>query len=203
MIGSPRKLNAVIFDFDGTLVDTMPLHYRAYRDVFLSHGVDLTFEHFVAVTGGKAAETIPLMAGRPLDAVKVEEIHRKKKERVRMLFEKENVIRLRTSMLLELLRERIPIALASAGSREGILLLLRRLQWDGVFQAIVTGEDVLNGKPAPDAFLAAAQALKVNPEECLVFEDTDAGVAAANAAGMSWIDVRQSMTLPLLAKCPR
>lgn len=198
MTPSAAKLSAVIFDFDGTLVDTMPIHYRAYREVFADYGVELTLEHFLTVTGGKASETIPRMAGRPLDPATVAEIHRRKKLRVGALFASEDIVRLRTSMLLEALRGRVPLALASAGSREGIELVLNRLNWRSAFSVLVTGEDVANGKPAPDAFLVAARSLEVPAAECLVFEDTDAGVAAAQAAGMSWIDVRQGMGIPLV-----
>jgi beta-phosphoglucomutase family hydrolase len=197
MFFSSRKISAAIFDFDGTLVDTMPIHYRAYRDVLAGYGVELAFDHFVAVTGGKALETIPRMAGRALDTTTVAEIHRKKKELVREFFMTEHIVQLRTSMLLELVRGKMPIALASAGSREGIQIILARLGWDSVFRTLISGEDVMNGKPAPDAFLAAARGLGVDPHECLVFEDTAAGIAAAKSAGMEYIDVRDSLALPV------
>ena len=197
LLGSDTELEAVVFDFDGTLVDTMPLHYRAYRDVLHGYGISLTMERFLLVTGGKASETIPRMAGRALTPREVEQIHRAKKERVATLFATEEIVRLHTSIILRLLAGRLPLALASAGSRDGILLILNRLGWATFFNSIVTGEDVVHGKPAPDAFLLAAAQMNVRANACLVFEDTDAGIEAARRAGMACIDVRQPMALPV------
>jgi beta-phosphoglucomutase-like phosphatase (HAD superfamily) len=193
MIIQKDKISAIIFDFDGTLVDTMPMHYRAYRDTLHEFGYQLTEEHFKEVIGGKASESIPKMVGQPLTKEKIEEIHRCKKVRVQALFEKEGIVCLKTSILLPVFWSKFPLALASAGSRQGIEVLLKRLGWRKYFDVVVTGEDVQRGKPAADAFNRAADLLGVAREECLVFEDTDAGVQAALNANMSYIDVRNPL----------
>jgi HAD superfamily hydrolase (TIGR01509 family) len=90
----------------------------------------------------------------------------------------------------------LPIALASSGSRSGIDVILERLGWRDRFDAIVTGQDVARGKPAPDIFLRAAERLGIAPPRCLVFEDTDDGVAAARAAQMAVFDVRRAQARP-------
>jgi len=186
----PMTIAAVIFDFDGTLVDTMPLHFEAYRRTFAEMDLELTREAFDANIGGNARETIPkLLAGRaaPSD---LERIHRRKKEIVRELLAGGPIPVLQTAELLDAFDGRMPMALASSGSRQGIEIVLDRFGWTRYFEAVITGEDVEHGKPAPDLFLLAAEKLKARPDVCLVFEDTDAGVEAARAAGMRVIDVR-------------
>jgi beta-phosphoglucomutase-like phosphatase (HAD superfamily) len=109
------------------------------------------------------------------------------------LFTSADIPVLATAALLPVLHGRLPIALASSGSRSGIELVLRRLDWNRYFHAVVTGADAAHGKPAPDLFLLAAERIAVAPARCLVFEDTDDGVAAARAAGMAVFDVRRAV----------
>ena len=185
-------IQAAIFDFDGTLVDTMPLHYEAYRRVFAGCGIELSRDDFYGNIGGKASETIPkFLRGRPCP-VSVQVLHARKKELVADLLKQEPIPVLQTAMLLDVFRYRVPMALASSGSREGIDIVLGRLGWQSLFSAIVSGEDAENGKPAPDIFLLAAQRLRVSPGACIVFEDTDEGIAAARRAGMRVFDVRDA-----------
>jgi beta-phosphoglucomutase family hydrolase len=193
VISSTTQIAAAIFDFDGTLVDTMPLHYEAYRRVLAEEGIELTPEQFYSNIGGNARETIPkLLAGRPC-AVPPAELHARKKQLVGRLLAEDPIPVLETAKLLPVLHTRMPLALASSGSRPGIEIVLTRYDWHRYFQAVVAGEDAPRGKPAPDLFLLAAEKLGVSPEGCLVFEDTDAGVEAARNAGMQVFDVRRAM----------
>ena len=190
MTTKETTIDAVIFDFDGTLVDTMPVHFEAYRRTFAEMNLELTREAFYESIGGNARETIPkLLAGRaaPLDLAA---IHQRKKQIVSELLTSEPIPVLPAAQLLSAFAGRLPIALASSGSRPGIELVLERFGWRDYFSAIVTGEDVPNGKPAPDLFLRAAEKLGVPAKTCLVFEDTTPGVEAAAAAGMRVFDVR-------------
>lgn len=183
-------VDAVIFDFDGTLVDTMPVHYEAYRRAFAEMDLALSRDDFYRNSGGNARETIPkLLAGRRAPR-SLPEIHARKKEILGQLLSEGPIEVLQTSQLLDAFLGRLPMALASSGSRAGIELILDRLGWRHYFAAVVTGEDVPHGKPAPDLFLMAAQQLDIERSRCLVFEDTDAGVAAARTAGMHVYDVR-------------
>lgn len=194
----------LIFDLDGTLVDTMPIHYRAYQRTFAEAGIELTPEDFFRNIGGKASETIPrFLRGRSC-ARSVDELHARKQELARQLLRTEDIPVLAAAELVTAFRGALPIALASSGSRSGIEVILDRLGWRDHFDAIVTGQDAARGKPAPDIFLLAAERLAVPPGRCVVFEDTDDGVAAGCAAGMAVFDVRRaqapsSVALALLA----
>ncbi len=183
-------LLAGIFDLDGTLVDSMPLHYEAYRRVFAVLGVDLAREHFMESAAGVASETIPrLLAGRDV-AVSTAEIHRRKVEMAASLLRESPPVVLQAANLLDLLEGKVPMAIASSGTRSSVMATLDSLGWAPRFDAIVTGDDVARGKPAPDQFLLAAEQLHVPPSACLVFEDSDAGLVAAKAAKMQTFDIR-------------
>ncbi len=183
---------AAIFDFDGTLVDTMPLHYEAYRLVFKELGIDLSRSDFYDNIGGTARETIPKFLRGRAATCSTEEIHTRKKTAFAQLLATVPIPVLETAKLLDVMHGKYKIALASSGSRLGIEHILHRLNWVRYFDAIVTGEDAARGKPAPDLFLIAAEHLKVAPAECIVFEDTDAGVLGAVNAGMRVFDVRKT-----------
>ena len=183
---------AALFDFDGTLVDTMPLHFQAYREVLAEVDVELTPDAFFCNIGGNARESIPkFLRGRSC-TLSIAEIHARKKERIRQLLAGGDIPILETAKLLEVFSGRLAMGLVSSGSRPGIEVVLDRLNWRRHFGAIVTGEDTVLGKPAPDLFLLGAERLGVAPEHCIAFEDTDAGVAAAENAGMRTFDVRQT-----------
>jgi len=183
-------LDAAIFDFDGTLVDTMPLHYEAYRRTFADVGIELSEDDYYGQVGGTWRETIPkFLRGRPC-SISPSEIHERKQRVVLALFEVEHIPQLAVTELLPLLHGRTPMAIASSGSRASIELIVRKLDWTRFFDAIVTGEDVARGKPAPDLFLLAAERLDIAAPRCLVFEDNDDGIRAARAAGMHIFDVR-------------
>jgi HAD superfamily hydrolase (TIGR01509 family) len=190
MLPQMTRYDAVLFDFDGTLVDTMPLHFEAYRRSFAEMGVELSHDDFYDNIGGTGLETIPrFLRGRPAP-LSTEEIHRNKKRILLDLLERAELTRLPTSHLLPLLHGRVPMAVATSGARVGVEKMLARLGWESYFAAVVTAEDVVHGKPAPDLFLAAAASLNVPIARCLVFEDTDDGVAAAMTAGAAVVDVR-------------
>ena len=197
-MGDPSAVpaRALIFDFDGTLVDTMPLHYESYRQTFAEVGIALAPEDFYANIGGVARETIPrFLRGRPC-AQSIAELHARKQVVAHELLRSAELPVLAAAELLRAFHGTLPIALASSGSRSGIDVVLDRLGWRSLFDAIVTGADVARGKPAPEIFLLAAERLGIAPRSCLVFEDTDDGVAAARAAHMAVFDVRRAHAAP-------
>jgi HAD superfamily hydrolase (TIGR01509 family) len=189
-----RRLNAVLFDFDGTLVDTMPLHYEAYRRTFSEMGLDLTPDEFYPHIGGTGPETIPKFLGGRATSWSVAQIHDRKKLAFLEILNEVEIPQLPAARLLPLLHGRVPMAVSSSGARIGVLTMIERLGWNGYFDAVVTAGDAARGKPAPDLFLKAAELLGIPPEECLVLEDTDDGAAAGRAAGAVVIDLREMTT---------
>jgi HAD superfamily hydrolase (TIGR01509 family) len=191
---------AALFDFDGTLVDTMPLHYQAYREVLAEVDIELTPEDFYGNIGGNARESIPkFLRGRSC-TLSTADIHARKKQRIGELLATGEIPVLETAKLLEVFSGRLTMGLVSSGSRPGIDVVLDRLNWRRHFAAIVTGEDTVHGKPAPDLFLLGAERLGIKPELCIAFEDTDAGVASARNAGMRVFDVRRTLA-PSAREC--
>jgi HAD superfamily hydrolase (TIGR01509 family) len=188
-----HNFDAVLFDFDGTLVDTMPLHYQAYKTAFAEIGIDLKPEDFYNNIGGKATDTIVKFLGGRESPVPTKEIHLRKKQALKSLIDNQPIVVLETAKLLPLLAQHFKIGLVSSGASEGIYRMLGKLQWEKYFEVVITGDDVILGKPNPESYLVAANRLKVLPENCLVFEDTDDGILAAENAGMATFDVRKTI----------
>jgi beta-phosphoglucomutase family hydrolase len=179
-----------IFDLDGTLVDTMPLHYRAWeqamRQVGLREPLD---EEFFYSLGGvptkRVAELIAKHYGLTIDSQAV--FHHKESLFVELQKDAkliEPVVEIARRMALTR-----PVSVASGGPREIVRRSLELAGLASLFKVVITPEDVEHGKPAPDMFLLAAKRMGVPPERCLVFEDAEPGMRAAEAAGMKWVRV--------------
>ena len=182
-------MNALIFDCDGTLADTMPAHYRAWMDVLRPHGIAFPEERFYSLGGmptGKIIEVLFAGTGKVPDVV---ELTRQKEA---AFIEKMGEIRPIEKVVEVARRSRgiTPMAVASGGHRHMVELTLRQIGILDWFPVLVAAEDTTRHKPEPDVFLEAARRLGVAPEACTVYEDTDLGIEAARRAGMRWVDVR-------------
>ena len=181
-----RDYSAFIFDCDGTLADSMPLHQRAWVKALQRHGAQLDFgwELFMS----RAGKTIELTVhelnaefGLSLDPVLVAAAQRAEYD----------ALALGVKPIAEVLayaHERAaagcPVSVASGGDAVTVHRTLRTIGAADLFPVVVTAEDVTHGKPAPDLFLLAAERMGVAPEQCLVFEDSLLGILAAERAGM-------------------
>ncbi|MFE3837879.1 HAD family hydrolase [Pseudogemmobacter sonorensis] len=184
---------ALCFDLDGTLVDTMALHGQAYGEVFADLGHPLGMAQYLAHIGPPARIAIRLYAraagmGEIADQT-VAEIHAAKKARFRAVLARDGAAGLPASALIARHAGRLPMAVVSSGNRDGVELILRHMGWREALAAVVSGDDTLRGKPAPDPYLLGAERLGVAPGRCLAFEDTETGIGSALAAGMAVVDV--------------
>ncbi len=196
----PPHIRGLIFDFDGTLADTMPLHWEAWQDVTARHGFRFSSEEFYALAGIPSRDIVrrinreqglqldPEALGREKEAAYLARL-----PRVRPLEPLATLARTQ--------RGQRRLAVASGGSRRVISRVLDHLGMGDWFDAVVTQEDVLRQKPAPDIFLEAARRLNLRPAECLAFEDGELGLVAIRAAGMPAVDVRRVLT-GLMATLP-
>jgi HAD superfamily hydrolase (TIGR01549 family) len=181
---------AVIFDCDGTLVDSMPAHFDAWCEALAIYGAGGIFKEDVFFAmGGRPTRDIVVdlncAYGLRLDpdavALAKREAFLKKLHLIEFIDE--------VADFAKSLTGKIPMAVASGGSRYVVEKTLRLLGCSDWFDEVVTADDVQNGKPSPDIFLKAAELLGVAPEKCLVIEDAPPGVIAAHAAGMQVITV--------------
>ena len=183
------KIKGIIFDCDGTLADTMPLHWRAWQVISARHGLHFPEDRFYSFGGVPSRDILKLLSveqGRPLDHLAV--AHEKESEFLPLIAQVEPI-----NAVVGVAREnhgKIPMAVASGGTRKVITQVLTHLGIMHLFQAIVTSEDVTKQKPAPDIFLEAARRIGVEPQFCRAYEDTDLGMEAIRSAGMHAVDVR-------------
>ena len=180
---------ALIFDCDGTLVDSMPVHYGAWAETFARYGIDFTEARFYQLAGtptDKVAQIVATEQGKQLDPVAVS------REKDRQFMRLTHLVRPRSAVVAIVRKNRgvLPMAVASGSARVLVEKELRELGMIDWFDAILCAEDVPRHKPEPDIFLAAAERLGVAPERCRVYEDADLGIEAAKRAGMAWVDVR-------------
>ncbi|MDE3187160.1 MAG: HAD family phosphatase [Acidobacteriota bacterium] len=181
---------AYLFDCDGTIVDSMPLHYVAWKQSLAEWNCEFAEELFYAWGGRPVSEIIAALnrqhgLNMPVDAVA------KRKES--LYYEQLPQLKAIPEVVehIEAQHGRIPFAVVSGSRRNSVVGSLTALNLLDKFETLVCAEDYKNGKPAPDGFLLAAGRLGIAPEDCLVFEDTDMGIEAATAAGMASVRVPQ------------
>lgn len=190
-----HMIQGIVFDCDGTLADTMPAHWEAWRAVTKRHGIHFTEERFYALGGVPTWQILEMLSreqGLTIDPKAV--AHEKEQTYLDCLKEVRPV-----HAVVEVARAhqgKIPLAVASGGTQKVINMVLTRLQIREWFHSVVTSEDVTRQKPAPDIFLEAARRIGVPPEFCVGYEDTDLGMQAIRSAGMKAIDVRELISKP-------
>lgn len=180
------KFEGYIFDCDGTLADSMPLHYKAWCEVLRDHEYDFPEALFYEMGGIPTERIIEILNERHGYSMPPLEIAERKEELFKKLIPQITPIQPVIDIVNEL-HGTAPMAVASGGRREIVLKTLKALGLSEKFDAIVTAEDCTHGKPHPEPFLLAASRLGVEPGSCLVFEDTSAGIEAAKSAGMKWV----------------
>ena len=185
----PPHIRGLIFDCDGTLADTMPLHWRAWQRVAARHGFAISETRFYALAGIPSRDILrELGREQQLDFDPLAVAREKETVYLALLDHVGPIDR-----ILEIARAhrgRLPMAIASGGTRHIIERVLAHLGIRELFDAVVTSEDVVRQKPAPDIFLEAARRLGVPPEFCLAYEDAELGLQAIRSAGMAAVDVR-------------
>ena len=182
---------ALIFDCDGTLADTMPLHWRAWEVITSRHRLHFPEERFYSLGGVPTRDILKILATE--QCRQDVDVHLTAKEKEIEYLQMLHLVG-PVDEVVAIAREyrgRLPMAVASGGSRHAIRQVLEHLKIYDWFQTVVTNEDVTHQKPAPDIFLEAARRLSVSPEKCRGFEDTDLGMTAIRSAGMDAVDVRK------------
>ena len=182
---STSNIRAVIWDMDGVIADTAPYHFSAWHEVFRKRGVNFSKEAFRHKFGQRNDTIIRNTLGEKISQAEIDVIASDKEENYRQRVRRKLKPLPGAIELIMSLRERgFRVALASSAPIENIQLVTKGLGVDDCFHSIISGKDVTEGKPSPQAFLLAAEKLGVEPKNCIVIEDAVAGVTAAKRAGM-------------------
>jgi HAD superfamily hydrolase (TIGR01509 family) len=181
---------AYLFDCDGTIVDSMPLHYVAWNKVLSQWNCEFSEELFYAWGGMPMVEIIAALNERQGLSIPVEEVMRQKEA---LYFDILPELKAVPEVLEHIVAShgKIPFAVVSGSTRDSVTASLNALGILDKFDTLVCAGDYTKSKPDPEPFLMAAKRLGVAPEDCLVFEDTEMGIQSATAAGMASVKVMQ------------
>lgn len=183
------QIKGLIFDCDGTLADTMPLHWIAWSTIAKRHGLHLPEDRFYALGGVPSRDILKMLSeeqGVPLDPIAVA---REKEALYEPMMNQIKPI----DCVVAIARKyhgKVPLAVASGGTAWAINRVLEIIGIRSMFNTVVTNEAIKRQKPAPDIFLEAARRIKIEPQFCRGYEDTELGLTAIRSAGMDAVDVR-------------
>lgn len=178
----------LIFDLDGTLADTMPIHYIAWKNAAAKYGIDFTTELFSELAGiplYPTVEKLNQIFGKNIDPKEMGDV---KEAEFENNMHKTPEIKIVTD-LVRTCYGKIPMAVGTGGARRLALKTLKIIGLEGYFDVMVSSEDVTHYKPHPETFLKCAEQMRIPPEKCQVFEDGVLGIKAAQTAGMMVVDV--------------
>jgi beta-phosphoglucomutase len=189
---------AVLWDLDGTLVDSADYHWRAWRDTLAREGTSITYDQFLDGFGQKNDRILTKWFGAGLASDRVRRLGDTKEAEYRRITEAEGLAALpgAATWLATLHRAGWKQAIASSAPRANVEVMLRVAGLDRSFDALIAAEDVTAGKPDPEVFLTAAARVGVEAARCIVVEDAVAGIEAARRAGMKCIGIATTAQLP-------
>lgn len=185
--------DALLFDCDGTLADTMPAHYRAWLEVTEPHGIEFDEDRFYSLGGRPTRDIVATLFAEVGLAVDVD--HAAGVKERSFLAQLDRILPIDPVVdVVHRSRGRVPMAVVTGGYQDVCRRILARVGIADCFDTIVASEDTTRHKPDPEPFLEAARRLGARPERCVVWEDSGLGIEAARRAGMHWIDVRSFHT---------
>ncbi|MCB0839139.1 MAG: HAD-IA family hydrolase [Bacteroidetes bacterium] len=192
MINIPSHIRGLIFDLDGTLADTMPIHVQAWAEAGKLYGLTITGDMILPMAGMPTVAVVPeLNKTFDWNLDPVEFRHHKNEAYYRIKADLGKVRPISHIVkIAESYKDNLPMAVGTGSSHENAIVSLNDLGITHWFKGVVGADDIQNPKPAPDTFLKCADMIKVHPRNCLVFEDGPMGIEAAKAAGMQVIDIR-------------
>ncbi|MFW9899164.1 MAG: HAD family hydrolase [Candidatus Thorarchaeota archaeon] len=180
----------VIFDMDGVLADTGPIHFESWVKMASEINVEFTREFFEETFGQQSVTITRKLLGNEVDDEElVKRAYLKEHYYREMVKDKLEPLPGVIELIRNLKDKKFKLAVGSSGPPENVELLLNSLQVKKYFDAIITADDVSNSKPAPDVFLIAAKRLQINPKNCIVIEDAPVGIEAAIRAKMKSIAI--------------
>ena len=181
-------IKGVIFDMDGVLVDNSDIHVEAFVKFCDIHNVEITEQKLKSLFGMGNEDIMPCVFGREMDSEEIDRLAQEKEAIYRDIFADKIEPMAGLKSILEQLKQRdIKIAVGSSGMAKNVDFVLAKCGIASYFSAIANGDMVKKAKPSPEIFLKAASLLNLEPSECVVFEDSFAGVEAARRAGMKVI----------------
>jgi HAD superfamily hydrolase (TIGR01509 family) len=182
------SFRAYLFDCDGTIADSMPLHFLAWNQALARHNCPFPEELFYAWGGRPVPEIIAQLNRDHGLKMNVNEVAREKEDLYLELLPQVTAV---PDVLAEIHRMhgKIPFAVVSGSPRDSVVKTLNALGILDLFETLVCAGEYTHGKPSPEPFLMAAERLNVPPRDCLVFEDADLGIQAAAAAGMQSVKI--------------
>lgn len=183
-MSNPRKIKGFIFDMDGTMIDNMMIHHRAWQKKLFELGVDWSIEKVKAEVHGVNIEILERLFGDRFTLAERIQISKEKEEAYRAIYQSEiKLIPGLQSFLTAAKTANIPMAIATAAPPENAYFVLENLPISQYFKALFHSDDVTKGKPDPQVFELAAAALSLPLQDCLIFEDSLTGAEAAHRAG--------------------
>lgn len=191
----PSDIEALIFDIDGTLVDTMPTHYKACQIACNKYGFDFPLEFFTSNAGRPTLEVFQDFVKENKIDLDGRQLGIKKETILESLINEFRQMPIITETALYYLNK-IPMSLGTGATKIIAKKTIEAVNLTSYFDIIVTADDVRNFKPDPETFLKCAKLMNIKPEKCLVFEDGEPGIQAAVSAGMKYVDVREIVGQP-------
>ncbi|MEO1618600.1 MAG: HAD-IA family hydrolase [Planctomycetota bacterium] len=184
-----EQYDGLIFDCDGTLADSMPLHFVAWQETLARFGIEFAETRFYSMGGMPSITIVRQLSGEQGVSVDPVQVASDKESHFQTMIDRVTPMQ-HVIDVARAFHNRKPMAVASGSGRDVVDRQLEVLDLSSLFPVIVTAEDTERHKPEPDVFLEAARRLGVQPDRCVVFEDSPLGFQAAESAQMAWIDVR-------------